>query len=301
MLIIDIHSHLGNILHPGGGAVVLGSATMARPFDPDSLRRLSLYRFHGLDGTFYSIPAIGRLMTRAERKRNFTATYSNLASRMDRGGISYSIVLPIAPNTTFYDILPAAQADQRIIPFGSFDFSAHDLKDQAHRQLGLGARGFKLHPILQRVDPDGPDAHEALSTLPGGTVVLLHTGDANYYPRKESSLQRPEYANVDRIARLCGDFPALRFIAAHGGLRQFEQFIALLPGLPNVWADTTFLSPEGIRALIDAFGAERVLFGSDWPYGFHRTALDCVRTACRGRADELEAILGGNAKDMLAL
>jgi uncharacterized protein len=300
-LIIDMHCHLGNILYPGGGDVVLSARPMARPFDLDAPRRLMLYGFNALDAGFYSLPAVKRQMTEAERRRNFTATLSNLSSRLARYGIDHACVMPIAPNTAFFDVLPAIAKEPRIIPFGSFDFTSPDLKGQAQRQLALGAKGFKLHTILQRVSPCSPEVNEALSGLPEGTVVLFHAGEANYYPPRESSLQCPEFGRIEGLAQMCAAFPALRFVAAHGGLREFKQLIEQLSPLKNVWVDTSFVSPQGIRMLINAFGAGRVLFASDWPYGFHSTGIMSVKAACRGNTEELEAILGGNAGKLLGL
>lgn len=298
-MVIDIHCHLGDILHPGGGVVIPSRRPMAHPIDPDLPRRLLLYNFHALDGGFYQLDVIKRLNTRAERRRNFTAALRNLSVRMDRFGVGRSIVLPIAPNVTFDDVLKASGADARIVPFGSLDFAAGGLAGQAGSQLARGARGFKLHPVLQRVAPDGPEVNEALSALPDGTVVLTHAGAANYYPRKEEHLQRPAYGGLAGIERMCRAHPRLRFVVAHGGLREFRFFMERFPQIQNVWADTTFLSPEDIRAALTAFGARRVLFGSDWPYGFHRTAMRAARLACGADAEALAAVLGGNAAELL--
>lgn len=299
-MIVDIHCHLGNILYPAGGHAVMARLPMARPFDPDGLRRLFLYGFHGLD-SIYSLPPVEWLMTRAERRRNFTATLENLSRRLDRYGVAYAAAMPVAPNTAFDDVLPAAKADPRVLPFGSFDFTAPQLAGQGLRQLAQGARGFKLHPILQRVEADGPLVMEALSPLPDGTVILVHAGRANYYPACESALQTPENGGIPAIERLCRAFPQLRFIAAHGGLRQFREVLERLAPLPNTTVDTSFVSPEGIRTLIGAFGAHRVLFASDWPYGFYRTGLNAVKAACRGDGKLLSQVLGENAAELLGL
>lgn len=298
-MIVDIHCHLGDILYPNGGQRILSDGPMARPLDPDGLRRLSLYGFHGLDRSFYRLPRVRWLMTRAERMRNFTGTLKNLSASLDRHGIDYAAAMPLAPNITFDDLLPAVQRDRRVLPFGSIDFTAPDLTGQARRQLAAGARGFKLHPILQQVDPAGPVVTEALSALPPGTVVMVHTGTANYYPPAEQHLQRAEFGHIGGIAQMARAFPELRFIAAHGGLRQFADVLALLAPLPNAFVDTSFLSPAGIRVLLDAFGPDRVLFASDWPWGFHRTGLAAVRRACTGSA--LHQVLGGNAQRLLGI
>lgn len=300
-LIIDMHCHLGNILYPGGGAVVLSDKRMAHPIDLDAPRRLLLYDFHALDGSFYNLPAVKQQMTEAERRRNFTAALSNLSPRLTRFGVDYACVMPIAPNTSFLDVLPAMQKDKRLIPFGSFDFAAPDLASQGQSQIGMGAKGFKLHPILQRVDPCGPEVSAALSGLPEGTIVLFHAGEANYYPPRENHLQRPEYARVERLAGMCRAYPSLRFVAAHGGLREFRELLELLSPLKNVWVDTSFVPPSEIRILMDAFGTKRVLFASDWPYGFYSTSILSVRAACRGKRIEEEAILGGNAAELLGM
>lgn len=300
-MIFDAHCHLGDILHLGGGAVIRSGLPMARPFDPDALSRLFLYGFSGLDSLLCSIPLAKHLASRAERLRNCRATPANLSAMLDRFGVSHAAVMPVAPNVTFDDVLGTSRSDARLVPFGSFDFTLPDLPDQAKRQLALGARGFKLHPILQNVPPDGPEVSVALSALPDGTAVLLHAGEADYYPKHEKHLQTPAYGAITGIERLCRAFPRLKFVAAHGGLRQFRELVERLAPLPNVSVDTSFVSPQGIRILIDSFGARRVLFASDWPWGYYATGIAAVRKACRGDQKEYEMVIGGNAGELLGL
>ncbi len=298
-MIVDIHCHLGDILYPNGGQRILTALPMAHPFDPDALRRLTLYGFHGLDRVLYAKPQVQWAMTRAERERNFTGTLGNLSAALHRHGIDYAAAMPLAPNVTFADLLPAAGANPRVLPFGSIDFTAPDPAGQARQQMAAGARGLKLHPILQRVDPESAVVVEALAALPAGTVVMVHTGTSNYYPPAEQHLQAAGYGRVEGIARIAQAFPQLCFVAAHGGLRQFADVLTLLAPLPNAYVDTSFVSPAGIRTLVEFFGPERVLFASDWPWGFHRTSLAAVRRACTSRTREL--VLGGNACRLLGL
>jgi predicted TIM-barrel fold metal-dependent hydrolase len=56
-----------------------------------------------------------------------------------------------------------------------------------------------------------------------------------------------------------------------------------------------------VRQLIDAFGPERVLFASDWPYGNRAPALAIVREACRGDHALERRILFSNAAELLRI
>ncbi len=75
----------------------------------------------------------------------------------------------------------------------------------------------------------------------------------------------------------------------------------LLAPLPNVFVDTSFQSPERVRQLVAAFGAERVLFASDWPFGNRPPALAIVRAACRGDRGLERRILFENAAELLGI
>ena len=114
---------------------------------------------------------------------------------------------------------------------------------------------------------------------------------------------------------------SLRFILDHGGkpdicagglrawafdlarMARFPNVACKLSGLvteaePSTWSEEV-LTPY-VRTILDCFGPQRVLFGSDWPVCLlgtsHRRWLDAVRTWIADRtAAEQAAILGGNA------
>jgi predicted TIM-barrel fold metal-dependent hydrolase len=64
-----------------------------------------------------------------------------------------------------------------------------------------------------------------------------------------------------------------------------------------IWV--TFVIPAGMRDLIQAAGAERVLFGSDWPWGNRKPALKILSKACRGDFHLERRILFENAAQLL--
>jgi aminocarboxymuconate-semialdehyde decarboxylase len=113
-------------------------------------------------------------------------------------------------------------------------------------------------------------------------------------------------------AGVLDDFPELRVLLAHGGgvlpaLRgrlAHEQTVHA-PGrdvraaIGRFYVDTVVHDVDVLRGLVDFFGAERVLLGSDYPFdmGVERPA-EIVRALGLPPEDEA-AILGGNALRLL--
>jgi aminocarboxymuconate-semialdehyde decarboxylase len=113
-------------------------------------------------------------------------------------------------------------------------------------------------------------------------------------------------------AGVMDDYPDLRVLLAHGGgvlpsLRgrlAHEQTVHppgrdVLGAIRRFHVDTVVHDPEVLQCLIDFFGAERVLLGSDYPFdmGVERPA-EIVR-ALGLSAQQEAAILAGNARRLL--
>jgi aminocarboxymuconate-semialdehyde decarboxylase len=113
-------------------------------------------------------------------------------------------------------------------------------------------------------------------------------------------------------AGVMDDFPELRVLLAHGGgvlpsLRgrlAHEQTIHppgrdVLAAIGRFYVDTVVHDADVLRGLVDFFGAERVLLGSDYPFdmGVERPA-EIVR-ALGLAAQQESAVLGANALRLL--
>jgi len=297
-MIIDFHTHLGDILYPGGGRVVYQDIKMPCGADPDGINRALCYNNGFIEKAICSIPLLKACMMRAERARNFAATYRNLKNEMKKYGVTKACVMPVAPNVAFEDLVPVSR-DDSIIPFGSIDFSKGNEGGQVLEQLKSGAKGFKLHPILQKADPAGEPVHRFLDACPAGTVILIHSGYAGYYFGQELLRQSAEFGDIEPIINLCAEYGRLKFVLGHAGLSQAGDVLRLAPRYDNVFVDTSFQGPDRIRELVNALGCERVLFASDWPWGFVKTALRCAERGC-GNPREYERITGLNAAGLLS-
>jgi predicted TIM-barrel fold metal-dependent hydrolase len=170
---------------------------------------------------------------------------------------------------------------------------------QRARDEGLGGLG-ELSPHAQGYGMDDPILGEALGLAAGwGWPVNLHVSD----PEGRPYPGRVPTPLADFLA-LARRFPAVAFILAHwGGSLPLRRPDAPIP--PNIHYDTAAsplsYPPEIWRRMIAAVGAERVIFGSDFPLNLY-PRLDpepnLVRFTAEARAalaePERAAVLRGN-------
>ena len=144
--------------------------------------------------------------------------------------------------------------------------------DQDVRELvSLGLKGVKLHPDFQRFEADSDKAMRIYALcVEADLPVLVHTGDHRF-----------DYSNPNRIANILRTFPKLKFIGAHfGGWSVWDDAVRELSGFENIIVDTssTFyaLGAEKGRELIKKWGADRVMFGADYPMWKPQLDIDCL-------------------------
>ena len=299
---IDIHCHLGDILFRGGGAIIHLKGVRKRPaLDPLSVSEVFSYRWGLLERFFTRLfPSV---IVSAQFARNAAATHENLRRAMEKEGVFLSVCMPVPPCVTGEDLLRVSRNDPAVIAFTGVDFTKdQDPASFLARDVGLGARGLKLHPILQGVSLDSVRTFEAVDAFaPHGLPVLFHCGICTYYHRADRDREVPDYGAVSHAVRLVEEFPEVNFIAGHAGLDEVREVIEELAGFPNVWVDTSFQSPRVIRELIRAFGPEKVLFASDWPWGSMAAARRAVRIACSGDRGLEQRICCTNAASLLRI
>ena len=301
MEIIDIHTHLGDIMYEGGGALIARTGVRKKlMLDLVSVSEMLLHPDFG--GAVYESP-LYPLVAKASRARNDTATLENMQRNMDKHGIHMSACMPIPPYVTFDDLKRAAGKDERVIPFSGVDFTKeYDVDAALARDVADGARGLKLHPIIQCVSLDDPRVFDAVEAFGRHRLpVLFHAGIAHYYPSDQLDRERPEFGDIEAAKKLVSSFPRVPFIAGHAGLYQVDDVIEMLAPEKNVHVDISIQSPKVVRRLLEAFGPERVLFASDWPWGCRETPLRVVRKVCKGDGGVRRRVLSENARELLNL
>ena len=147
-----------------------------------------------------------------------------------------------------------------------------DQLEQDFRELAeLGLRGVKLHPDFQQFEADSDRAMRIYELCAEAELpVLVHTGDHRF-----------DYSNPNRVANVLRAFPTLKFVGAHfGGWSVWDDAVRLLSGFDNIMVDTssTFYAVGRDRGkeLIRTWGAERVMFGADYPMWHSQPEIDSL-------------------------
>ena len=233
-------------------------------------------------------------------------TAAGLLASMRQSGVNVSLVQPVVTRPGQFDSVNrfAAELDKMdgLRSFGGIhpDDETPEEHLAAIRELGL--RGVKLHPDYQGVMVDDPHnlriMREAVKT---GLYVLLHAGLDVGFPEL---IHCPPRAAQHALEVIYGERRSSvepHIILAHlGGFTQLDDVMEYLVGEP-VYLDVSFvLDKVEPDALMRAHGAERILFGSDSPWGDQADFVARMRALPLTDA-ERDLIFAGNAKRILGL
>jgi len=229
------------------------------------------------------------------------ATIAGLTGVMDDAGVDAAVVAPVA---TRPDQVPsindwaARSGSDRIICFGALHPGLADPAAEVDRMVGLGLKGVKLQPNFQEFSPDDPTMWPVYEAAQGRLVVLFHSG-------QEIRPLEHVYAQPAALARVNEAFPELTMVVAHmGGYQMWEEVRQHLVGR-DLYFDTSYCRENDLRddeivRLIREHGAERVVFGTDFPWG-HPTRDVARLCELDLEGEELEAIAWENASDLVDL
>lgn len=299
--IIDIHGHLGDILY---GEDIIYQKNISVPPGKDEDRyksalNLATSRFINPNHKWFEFlltEKSGQQAVKAHIPRNRACTLENLGKVMDANGITAMVILPVHPRVTFEDVLDASKVDSRIIPFTCIDYSlGKDAGKKLLEDVKKGAQGLKIHPILQSKSLLDEDTLEALRYWQEtGKPVQPHLGVYYYYPPAERHLHRPEFGKYDDFRKLLSIFPDMTFIAAHTAGFEWEKLMEDGKKRENLYLDLSFASRLQLKTYLKTWPLERILYGSDWPWGEPEVTLKVIELTVKSEAQR-EMILYKNA------
>jgi uncharacterized protein len=258
----------------------------------------------------------------ARRCRSFASIYSNpkaklataeeIIAAMDKDGVDVSVVLnygwstqSLCAEVNDYILESVSRYPKRLVGFCSVVPSEDDTAlREVERCIKNGAKGIGE----LRLDDHIKKKHSLAQIKPivdiiiqNNLILLVHASEpvGHQYSGKGE-------ATPDMLYTLITAFPDLKLVCAHwgGGL----PFYALMPevktALKNVYFDTAaspFLyTPQVYGQVAQLVGADKILFGSDYPLIPQRRFLREI-AALDLPAETKKKILAGNAKQLLGL
>ena len=242
-------------------------------------------------------------------------------------GVSPDLGLAIAQVSNDAIVSFARGAPERFVPIASVPIQAPDLAArELERAVGLGVRGVMIPPLVNGHGLDEPDFEVFWQAAQAsGVHVFVHPFDA----APQGPLARYNLGNfvgnpydtgLAAVLLICGGVlerhPGLRILLAHAGgalpsiigrttngyarSSDMQRNIPRPPDtyLDHFWYDTIAYNTPLLRALVDIYGADRFVVGTDYPVGtrlhpvagVHALGLDPTRET-RILRDNAQALL----------
>ncbi len=188
-----------------------------------------------------------------------------------------------------------------LVGIASVDLSRpmHAVRELRRCVRELGFVGVRQLPWLWGLPPDDRRYYPIYATcVELGVPFCLQVGHAG--PLMPSEPGRP----IPYLDRVACDFPELTIVGGHIGYPWTEEMIAMARKYDNVYIDTSAYKPkrypDNLVAYMRADGAQKVLFGTNFPMIQPKACLEQVDDL--GLSDEAKAaFLGGNAQRVFGL
>ena len=180
-----------------------------------------------------------------------------------KAGVEKFVLLPVAlrpTNTRHINdfILGELAKEPRFYGYGTIHAGMQDLCGEVDYIMQKGLRGLKMHPDSQVFAIDDPRLFPVYDMIGDKLPILFHMGDHRY-----------DYSHPARLRKVLDLFPKLRVIAAHfGGYSMYDTAAELLYDKDcyfDVSSSLMFMEDGVAEGYINHYGAERLVYGSDFP------------------------------------
>ena len=308
-MIVDIHMHLGDILNPRGATIISSNTRMPRGFNIQVFEEKILY-FKSYWWTHWIFERYDDFYTKSVQDRiragtigNFQKHYSllkGLSMELFGDGRVYCACMPVAPNVYYEDLVPWANESTGLLPFTSIDPAASIEENYMTISKQTGAYGLKLHPILQGIPFDSELVFSILNIFEKcRKPVLFHAGASRYYLGEDKIRQFCHLDDIQAAESMVRAFPDIPFVVGHAGIAERELWADALKKYDNVFFDISVQSVSSIKKLINYYGEDKILLGTDWPCVNTKITLKIIKKACTSK--QLEKALYLNAAKILNL
>ena len=231
----------------------------------------------------------------------YDGTASDLIEKGIEAGIDHFIVQSVATAPKQVKSINEFIAESvknsggRFTGLGTLHPDSADIKGDVEHLLELGLKGVKLHPDIQAFKMDDYRCLKIYELCEQRKLpILMHTGDHRY-----------DYSNPNRMLPILEIYRGLTVVGAHlGGWSVWDEACERLCDIDNFYVDCSscFAFMEKARAseIIHRFGANKVLFGTDYPMWSYKSEFEYFLSLGLEKW-EIECILNINAKKVFGL
>lgn len=238
-----------------------------------------------------------------------SGTVEEVLASMHRDGIDYTVLANFAPTHLLSRnnlwTLETAQQHPQLIPLVSLHPDMEgDLLTQLQHYISLGAKGLKIHPSIQEFAPNHSDMKEVYAYCEANTFpVVFHCGFVSH-------VYLNDFANLAMILPVIDTYRQIPIVLTHMAEGNAADVLRLAAQYHHVLFDTSIAisgklcfkrlhdscwqNDAFVVDIIRRIGAERIVFGSDYPFG---SPIHDVTRLLRMPLtdDEKRLIVGGNA------
>ncbi|MBR1798145.1 MAG: amidohydrolase family protein [Clostridiales bacterium] len=213
-------------------------------------------------GSFYGI------------RLDLNGTTEDLIKDGERFGVVHYLVHSVATKPTqvhtineFIDS-EVKSHDGLFTGFGTLHPDSETLEQDLEHLIKLGLKGVKIHPDCQGYALDEDKALRLGKLVSdAGLPLLTHCGDYRF-----------QRSNPAQFKVFLDSLPDLQVIGAHlGGWSMWDEVSELIAGKYNIYVDCCscfrFMDADKAVKLIRQFGADKVLWGTDYPAWDHESEL----------------------------
>jgi predicted TIM-barrel fold metal-dependent hydrolase len=240
------------------------------------------------------------------------ATADELIASMDKAGVDISIIVNIGwtthelcVETNDYILESIARYPRRLIGFCTVQPHSYEAAiTEIERCAQEGIRGVgEIRPDIQLFDLRDEEVIEPVIEVIRKHKLILLTHDSEPVGHEYPGMGT---ITPDMLYPFITSYPDLTIVCAHwgGGL----PFYALMPevkqAMNNIFFDTAasplLYSPQIYEQVIPLIGAEKILFGSDYPLLAQSRLLEEIRSLDLPEGTR-DLILSGNAQRLLGV
>ncbi len=231
-------------------------------------------------------------------------TINGLLTSMNKSGVDLSVIMPVVTKPSQFESVNtfAKSVNElyagRLLSFGGIHPDSEDYKAELDRIKELGLPGIKLHPDYQGVMIDDIRYMRIIEYANElGLIILVHAGI-------DIGLPEPVHCPPDKARKVLDVIKPEKLVLAHmGGWKQWDAVYEYLAG-ENVYLDTAFtfdyIDLDSFLNIWEKHEREKILFATDSPWSDAEKDIAVLKEIVN-RPNDIEAVLGGNAKKLLQM